>query len=545
MHHRKLKIPVPPGFFKCPPLSEDEETVFIQQALTSFTTLLRLTRMKGGAVDWTLVEEIDAVKIYQGVPPQSYNDNGSLYMSSTEIQATLEEAAAVMDMSTDAKHKDFCEKFSKDVVDSASLYDLALPTPEHPRNYIGIKWVVYDMPSPLTKNRDMCLLECCDDFVINGRRGWARSFNSVRHGACPDFQMILDLVRMEVLIGGFIFLETDRPGYLEAVQLTYVDVRGKIPVWLRNRGVKNLVKQVKSMEAFFRRKRLTQVRFLSPQELVPTTIRKKCVLCQSIFLPFQPKKNCRKCGEVVCKKCSKHWNVAAIGEHRRVYRICHKCSSDIEPGQLNPLPDQSSSFVGLSRTESQSEQEAQQTLSYNSSRDDENFAAYPPSADYFEDDSKSAIYSTGRSIHNSARHAPEEPWYPPPPQRQPTNPGPSAYLYSDYDQPHVPQNYYQGQPQQYHHQEPHYPYPPPYGQPYPYPQDHLDYDQEYSTVHPPHYPRDQSHCDDIIDKPPPAVAATELLNVDRLKDTATPEQLLQLYRQLKAMNLEQAVSDTA
>ncbi|RHY23178.1 hypothetical protein DYB32_009286 [Aphanomyces invadans] len=79
-------------------------------------------------------------------------------MTTTEIYATLDEAAALLDTTTPAKDRHFNSTLSRDILDSCILYDVALPTLDHPRNYIGVKWCALEV-STRFKSRDFCLLD--------------------------------------------------------------------------------------------------------------------------------------------------------------------------------------------------------------------------------------------------------------------------------------------------------------------------------------------------------------------------------------------------
>ncbi|KAF0730204.1 hypothetical protein Ae201684_012208 [Aphanomyces euteiches] len=48
-------------------------------------------------------------------------------------------------------------------------------------------------------------------------------------------------------------------------------------------------------------------------QFVSLTGRQRCHLCKRSFGTFRKKRNCFKCGEVVCSKCGPLWNVKAGG----------------------------------------------------------------------------------------------------------------------------------------------------------------------------------------------------------------------------------------
>ncbi|KAF0701025.1 Aste57867_8471 [Aphanomyces stellatus] len=354
MPHRKLKakLPLPPDFFTCPPLTQVQEAALIDAALGSLTSALRLSRLRGGPITWTQDSHTDGVALYVGA---SSHERTNLYLSVTSIHATLEEAASLMDVSTQAKYKQYGTTVKKDFLDCMSLYDLALPTPAHPHNYIGVKWCLYELPTSLVMCRDFCVLDCCDDFTLNGRRGWMRVHHSIQVPACPDLEACLGVIRGQLFMGGYIFLETDTPGVLSVTHVCHADARGNIPPWMFNTVPKNRVLEIAAIESHFRRKRQSRHQFLDPHELVPKAVRKKCAVCAHAFLPLvQAKLHCLKCGEVVCKKCSLCWTVPGHVDHGsrgggntpHVARICSLCTAAAntqqESADWTVLPQQTS-----------------------------------------------------------------------------------------------------------------------------------------------------------------------------------------------------------
>ncbi|ETV93517.1 hypothetical protein H310_12556 [Aphanomyces invadans] len=318
------KFPLPPNFFRCPPLTADESNYMCGLARKSLLDLVRHSRIEGGPIKWTLDSDESGLQIYSGEDPTAPSEMRFL-CSTTEVMATIEEAASLFRLETTELFREYLRMFAKDLLDAASLYTLAMPTEQHPRHYIGVKWTCLESPTSLIKNRDWCYLECQDDFEINGRRGWARSLNSIKLPCCPDLQNSLGIVRASFYRTGYVFLETDRPGYLQVLHAIQVDFKGNVPSWVVKIGMKKRARSIGEIDQYLREKRLSGEKFLVDHELVPKVARSKCFLCHKKYGAFTKKHNCRRCGEVVCSSCSKFWNVE-MNSHRVHVRVCSACS---------------------------------------------------------------------------------------------------------------------------------------------------------------------------------------------------------------------------
>ncbi|KAF0701061.1 Aste57867_8507 [Aphanomyces stellatus] len=319
------KFPLPPNFFRCPLLTADESDYMTNLARKSLIDLVRHSRLDGGPIKWTLESDESGLQIFSGADPTAHSDMRFL-ASTTEVMATIDEAASLFRLDTTELFREYCRMFAKDLMDAASLYTLATPTSDNPRHYIGVKWTCIESPAPLVKPRDWCYLECQDDFeTADGQRGWARSLHSVKLPCCPDLQNSLGVVRASFYRTGYVFLETNRPGYLQVIHAVQVDFKGNVPSWVVQLGMKKRARSIGDIDKFLREKRLSAEKFLLDHELVSKSSRSKCFLCHKKYGAFTKKHSCRRCGEVVCSGCSKHWNVDVNG-HRINLRVCSACS---------------------------------------------------------------------------------------------------------------------------------------------------------------------------------------------------------------------------
>ncbi|KDO27553.1 hypothetical protein SPRG_06820 [Saprolegnia parasitica CBS 223.65] len=323
------KVPAAYPRFESPPLEPADELHLIQTALQSLTDLVRSSRLEGGPILWSLDSDVDGVRIFTGIDPLAPPNVNITLCGVMELQGTLVEAASLFELDSTEAVRQYRSRFSKDIADYASLYTLAPRTLEHPRNYIGVKWLALSMPSPIVKDRDYCLLECQDDFTLNGVRGWARSFNSIQLPSCPPFP---GLVRATLFRAGYVFFESTMPGLLKCVHVIQTDLAGALPTWLVRTAMKRRVRNIVEIDTFLRQLRLNVSASLTDDQLVPLSMRRSCFLCGTKFSPFVAKRQCRKCGEVVCKHCSKHWELRGT-----CVRVCHKCAAGAGI-DLPPMP---------------------------------------------------------------------------------------------------------------------------------------------------------------------------------------------------------------
>ncbi|KAL8003322.1 putative FYVE zinc finger, Zinc finger, FYVE/PHD-type, Zinc finger, RING/FYVE/PHD-type [Plasmopara halstedii] len=360
-------LPLPPHFFQCPDLTEREVQYLIGKAKESAKSLVDATRNNEGPVRWEEAGMHRGVQLYKGEAryPESVVGESITYgCGATTIQSTLDEVADFFDVSTDAKLADFVESFS-DILDAQLLYVLEDPALlNDPRynartqrngcskmlnaNQVTVSWFAIDIPSKLLKNRDFLTVECQSTFLdVSGRRGWVRSYHSIKLPCCPELSDY-SLVRGSFYHTGYVFVESERPGFLDVIFSAQVNLKGslKVPAPLYATIQKKRLTSIAQLQKLITRRRLGAQRFLGDLELVPKSQRTHCNLCSSKFGLINRKSRCRKCGEVVCaSSCSTEWEVSISGQGVRKVRVCSKCAQNTDP----------SAFEGLTPSEQYSE----------------------------------------------------------------------------------------------------------------------------------------------------------------------------------------------
>ncbi|RQM18981.1 hypothetical protein B5M09_005597 [Aphanomyces astaci] len=347
------KFPVPQDFIYCPPLGKDERANLVNLGENSLIDLVRSSKLHSGAIKWTMDSDENGIQIFHGEDPNGPTEV-TLLAGVTEVLATFDEIAALFRQETKEAYAEYTKLFAKDTLDSAHLYTISTATPDRPRHFMGVRWVVIGSPYPLLANRDLCYLECQDDFEINGKRGWGRSMTSISLPCCPDFEGHLGTIRATFIRSGFVVHESKRPGYLQVIHALQIDLKGKVPQWVVKIGMKKRARSIGDFDKYLREKRLSAKPYLRDQDLVPKSSRFKCFLCQSKFGTFSTKVRCRKCGEVVCGKCNKFWQVKTTNAGRKMIRVCSACS--ITGGGHDGYPkDGVASSVAVSGVASSSE----------------------------------------------------------------------------------------------------------------------------------------------------------------------------------------------
>ncbi|KAF1781535.1 START-like domain [Phytophthora cactorum] len=346
-------LPLPPRFFKRPELTEREEQYLVGKAKESAKALVDATRNNEGPVRWEEAGMHRGVQMYKGearYPESVVGESISYGCGATTIQSTLDEVADFFDLSTEAKVAEFVE-CNADVLDAQLLYVIEDPSllndPKYSArgqrsgtskmlnaNQVTVKWFASEMQSKLLKNRDFLTVECQSTFLdVSGRRGWVRSYHSIKLPCCPELSDY-SLVRGSFYHTGYVFVESERPGFLDVIFSAQVNMKGsmKVPAPLFMTIQKKRLTSIADLQ-----KMITPVP--GDLELVPKSQRTRCNLCSAKFGLITRKARCRKCGEVVCASaCSTEWEVSIPGQGVRKVRVCSKCAQNTDPSVFEDLP---------------------------------------------------------------------------------------------------------------------------------------------------------------------------------------------------------------
>ncbi|KAF0696201.1 Aste57867_13033 [Aphanomyces stellatus] len=346
-----LTIPLPPNYFLQPPLSSAEQERYFELAQDATKDLIAVTHLEKSPITWSRDPTDDgnqSYMLYKGhdvsAPPGVVT-----FMCTTQLDATLDEIAPLFAAYTQDDLNEYRRRIAPDALDLHQLYVLASPTRDFPNRLISIKYILMKSGAPaIVRPRDMVVLDSNLDFECNGKRGFARAMRSIALPCVPDLYDLHHIVRCYQHRGGYVFVESDVPGKVDAFQLYQVDLKGQIPTWVAALSIRTRARSFEAIDRLVQENRLSRgALLLDESQLVAKAARSRCSLCYAKFrVLFTPKARCRKCGEVMCHKCTQLWNVRTNGALKRV-RVCKSCSTDklvLSPGSCwlatPSLPDE-------------------------------------------------------------------------------------------------------------------------------------------------------------------------------------------------------------
>ncbi|KAF0719698.1 Aste57867_864 [Aphanomyces stellatus] len=322
-------LPLPHDYFPTPNLTPNETDFFNSVARKSCTKVIYYARRHGGPVTWVpMSSSSPQVQVFSG---KKAGDSSTVayFCAMTQLRASLDDVARVFRSESTAQFRDYAKTFAPDYIDCATLTNLVVPTEMTPMHYIGVKWAAVESPTMFIKPRDFCYLECQDEFVDRrtGRRGWVNSMHSVNWQVCPPMDKSHGLVRGSIYRSGYVFIESETPNCLEVVHVLQVDMKGNVPQWVMNSIMKRRVMEVGRLQHFFRVKTLDVATFFT-QHTEPRKHALSCQICRDKFA--FTKRHCRKCGTVVCKKCSSDvvLDLPDVGPTKM--RVCVVCTKQLD-----------------------------------------------------------------------------------------------------------------------------------------------------------------------------------------------------------------------
>ncbi|KAF0717074.1 Aste57867_2512 [Aphanomyces stellatus] len=311
---------LPPNFFLCPPLSDEEHAHIKALAITTAMDIVEKTRLdNSGAIHWTLQSDEGELQIFRGVDPTS-PPGSSLHCGYMQITGTLDEVMDLFRTDTPAQIERHTRRFAQDASDAITLYTIATRTHDTPHRRVNIKWQGFQSPLSLVRPRDNCVLECTHDFEWHGRRGWIRGWKSIKIACCPDLEASVGFVRMDNLGSGLVFLEatTATNQRLDLFNIGHADMRVGASEWyldrlhtrqfltdlMSRRRTRNIV----DIQQYLREDRLAKLPCVDPSLFRSRHRATHCGHCDKRFFWSHRRVNCHKCGHVVCNLCHVHWD---------------------------------------------------------------------------------------------------------------------------------------------------------------------------------------------------------------------------------------------
>ncbi|KAH9099220.1 hypothetical protein LEN26_016211 [Aphanomyces euteiches] len=321
-----IQLPLPPNFFKCPPLTPEEKERFTAMGTRSANELVRKAKLRDGPYQWTLLSDDNGLKVYKGVSTEAQR---SLHCGTYEVAGSLEDVINLYKTETTDQLKRHIRRLGRAWVDATNLYTVKESTHDRPHDSIQLQWfAVKTAFENLWNHRDGVIVQCSMECTVDGKRGWVRSWQSIDLACIPDMYSAAGLVRMLFFGTGHLFVESDRPGHVMLTCLGDMDPKIKGPEFVHDQGVKAWCRNLPDVERCLREDNLSRTPFLREDQLIPPDTRRDCFLCQKKFGPMRRRSGCYKCGQVFCSKCNRTWNVTVDG-FATTRKVCNACSAAV------------------------------------------------------------------------------------------------------------------------------------------------------------------------------------------------------------------------
>ncbi|KAH9109812.1 hypothetical protein LEN26_013594 [Aphanomyces euteiches] len=376
-----MKFPLPVDYFECPPLSPEECEQYEQQAVQNAREMLEKAVITNSQYQWKRIADEAEVEIFRGKDP-SIPATATLHCATIDLACTLEEVAYFYRNDTTEEFKEMVRRTGHGMVDAANLYWIHRSAEAKVR----IQWLLVKTPfDGVVKKRDFCVLEStvlydADEF---GRRTWVRCLKSIEHPCCPEFPNVIRAIQYGT---GIICRETNRPGYLQLISLVHCDLLGSLPIVINEMGAKELCRSVRHVDRNIRENRLSESPFLSGEQVISLSSRQRCYLCKRNFGTFLKKRNCFKCGEVVCTQCGPKWSIKVGGTPVNVC-ACTACSLG---SRSSNVEDTSTLVSGFTTPSSVASTNVWQIADDDDSDDDDDATSF---VSYSSDDSSMSRYT--------------------------------------------------------------------------------------------------------------------------------------------------------
>ncbi|ETV96434.1 hypothetical protein, variant [Aphanomyces invadans] len=293
--------------FVTPPLSAATTAELKAIAKTTATDIITRSQQAGTSSSWSMVFSDKALRIFKfgGTSAPIGTATKFLHCGQLQVRASLQDVVHLLRTDDAAHATAYKQRFCKDILATSTLYMLKPPTPTTPTSRISISWYAFRSPvKGVVMNRDAILLECHQEFTIQGRRGWVRAVRSVQLPGCPNLEITSGLVRMQNYGSGQVFLESlADPNFLDMSYVTQVDMGVGKSEWaidaLRSRDFlveKAIVRRCQSLREIERYLKGDPLHVRAPETARPfKALRRHCCLCDKRFRALSKKFSCAKC----------------------------------------------------------------------------------------------------------------------------------------------------------------------------------------------------------------------------------------------------------
>ncbi|KAF0685994.1 Aste57867_22197 [Aphanomyces stellatus] len=343
-----MTLPLPPGYFNCPPLAHYEK----QQLIAFSRVVCEETVQSAMSLQSAPIKKVvtNAHTKRQAILRQGpFDGDASMdaMCSYTQISTSIDEIADFFRMESPQKLRTYGDVLGQTILDRRTLYTLVDRAPaatvskrsqrcdgKSPVHYVGVEWWASDASLPgLFVSRDTCVVECHDEFEYFDAatrkvcRGFIRAFNSVDMDCCPSMKKSHGLVRGHIKRSGHIFIETETPGTYDYYHVLTVQPNGLVPRVAANAFMQRQCVRILNLEQHFQMQRLhPPTGKLSMGTRPSETKSLGCLLCHRPFGLFRLKHQCNQCDEMVCTNCSLKCNPTPHPSSGTTkHRVCHRC----------------------------------------------------------------------------------------------------------------------------------------------------------------------------------------------------------------------------
>ncbi|CAK4318805.1 unnamed protein product [Aphanomyces euteiches] len=308
-----MKLPLPPDYFQCPPLSPEECEQYKQQAMRNARDMK--ANITNPRYQWKRIADEAEIEIFRGRDPYTPT-SATLHCATVDLVGTIEEVANFHRTDTNEDVKDVTNRIGYGLLDARNLYTIK----ESTETQVRLQWMLEKNPfDVVVKKRDYCLLESTFLFdpADNGKRTWVRCVKSIQIQCCPEFPSVIRAVQYGT---GIVCRESHRPGYLELILVVHVDLRGTLPFAIKDVTAKELCRMIRHIDRHLREDRLSASPFLMGGQFVELSTALLFMQAQLWSLSREA-----KLFQVVCTKCGPKLNVKAGGTALKV-SACTACS---------------------------------------------------------------------------------------------------------------------------------------------------------------------------------------------------------------------------
>ncbi|OQS06050.1 hypothetical protein THRCLA_01890 [Thraustotheca clavata] len=339
-----MSFPLPTDYFKCPTLNAVETEYFINVANKAALDCVR-NAMSLQMTSVVAVFKSDSTQRFARMRegPDTVQPNLPATAANTQIHATIEQIAEFFYLDTIVKARTYANTVGQIVLDRQTLYTLEPRNTEISLRYVGIDWLVIQTPYLGVCNRDAVFVEIHDELEFYDeiakvyRRGFVRCLHSIELDCCPPLKESHGIVRSAFVRSGHIFIETDTPGLLNYYTVYVTLANGNIPRLTTMQ--RNQCKRILSLEEHLCYDYVTTSmdndEFVPVQQYESATNAKHCRRCTKKLHTLVKRKNCAKCGLVVCMDCCNKCKVVFQLTPRTIY-LCHHCFC--RGLKMKPLP---------------------------------------------------------------------------------------------------------------------------------------------------------------------------------------------------------------